>query len=75
VGKKTFHRLLADVSSALGVADGLVDNRDVDAIHSARATTNPNRDANGDGVVNGSDLMFALRAQGRTLSGSVGLDD
>jgi hypothetical protein len=75
VGKKTFHRILGDVASTLGAADGLVDNRDVDAMYSAIGTTNPNRDANGDGVVNGSDLMFARRAQGRKLSGSVGLDD
>ena len=72
-GKKRFYRLLGDVTG-----DGKVTTADDTAIYSALGTTNPERDANGDGVVNSNDRTLTQRAFGRKLLDSLfssGLDD
>ncbi|MFM7055327.1 MAG: cadherin domain-containing protein, partial [Planctomycetota bacterium] len=72
-GRKRFYRLLGDVTG-----DGKVTTVDDSAIYSALGTTNPERDVNGDGVVNSNDRTLAQRAFGRKLLDSLfssGLDD
>jgi hypothetical protein len=72
-GRKRFYRLLGDVTG-----DGKVTSADSDAIYRGFGSTNPERDANGDGVVNSNDRTLAQRAIGRKLLDSLfstGLDD
>jgi hypothetical protein len=67
---RRFYRLLGDVNG-----DRKVDTTDVSAVTAGTSTTyNPLLDINGDGVVNGSDLMFARRASGRRLADGFLLD-
>ncbi|MFM8476253.1 MAG: cadherin domain-containing protein [Planctomycetaceae bacterium] len=72
-GRKRFYRLLGDVTG-----DGKVTTADSDAIFLGFGSTNPERDANGDGVVNSNDRTLTQRALGRKLLDSLfatGLDD
>ena len=67
---RRFYRLLGDVNG-----DRKVDTTDVSAVTAGTtASYNSLLDTNGDGVVNGSDLMFVKRAVGRKLADGLLLD-
>ncbi|HCP12094.1 MAG TPA: hypothetical protein DIT89_07145, partial [Planctomycetaceae bacterium] len=68
--KKYFYRLLGDVNG-----DRRVDSGDASLIGAALGTVNPERDVNGDGVVNASDRTLALRANLRKLKDGLLTDD
>ena len=68
--KKYFYRLLGDVNG-----DRRVDSADASLIGAALGTVNPERDVNGDGVVNASDRTLALRANLRKLKDGLLTDD
>jgi hypothetical protein len=68
--KKYFYRLLGDVNG-----DRKVDSTDASLIGGALGTANPERDVNGDGVVNSNDRTLALRANLRKLKDGLLTDD
>ena len=68
--KKYFYRLLGDVNG-----DRKVDSADATLIGAALGTANPERDVNGDGVVNANDRTLALRANLRKLKDGLLTDD
>ncbi|GAB5442053.1 MAG: hypothetical protein Fues2KO_24020 [Fuerstiella sp.] len=58
----SFHRLLGDVNG-----DGQVDSRDKQQVLSANGTNDAESDANGDGIVNRTDVSLTSRAANRKL--------
>ncbi|MFN9222255.1 MAG: beta strand repeat-containing protein [Planctomyces sp.] len=68
--KKYFYRLLGDVNG-----DRKVDSSDASLIGSSMGTNNPERDANGDGVVNATDRTLSIRAALRKLKDGLLTDD
>lgn len=68
--KKYFYRLLGDVNG-----DRRVDSTDAALIGSALGTANPERDTNGDGVVNATDRTLSIRAALRKLKDGLLTDD
>lgn len=67
---RSFYRLLGDVDG-----DRDVDGTDANLILAAYGTTNPERNVNGDGVVNATDRTLAIRSNGKSLGLGLTLDD
>ncbi len=66
----TFYRLFGDMDG-----NGTVDSADVSAIQTGIGSGyNPELDANGDGVVDSRDVLYATRAKGHHIYGTFSLD-
>lgn len=68
--RKYFYRLLGDVNG-----DRRVDSLDASLVTGNLGLANPERDVNGDGIVNVNDRTLVLRALGRRLKDGLFTDD